>query len=134
VRLAIAARRVEEVQARQRAEREAQEKARLEGALLAARTAAHELNNALSLPVGYAELLTLHPTVAANPELLSKVRQILEQAEHAAHVVAQLQRVVRLERVPAPGNVGIDVIDLERSAAHPAASPAVNPPANPSAG
>ena len=123
VRLAVAARRVDEVAARVRAEREAEERARLEGALLAARTAAHELNNALSLPVGYAELLLLHPTITADPNLQSKVQQILEQTEHAASVVRQLQRVVRLERIPAPGDIGIDLLDLRRSAGGEGASP-----------
>ena len=124
VRLAVAARRVEEVAARVRAEREAQESARLEGALLAARTAAHELNNALSVPVGFAELLSIHPTIAGNPDLLEKVQRILEESEHAARIVNQLQRVVRLERVPAPGNVGIDLLDLKRSAYSGDAPPA----------
>ena len=41
------------------------ERARLEGVLLAARTAQHELNNRLGVVLGYAEMLAEHPGFTA---------------------------------------------------------------------
>jgi DNA-binding response OmpR family regulator len=102
VRLTIAQRRTHEVSERVRAQRTAEESAKLAGVLLAARTAAHEINNALALPVGYADLLTLHPTVAADPGLLKQVTDIRDNVERAAEIINRLQRVIRLEEVPSP--------------------------------
>jgi len=102
VRLTIAERRTHEVSERVRAQRTAEESAKLAGVLLAARTAAHEINNALALPVGYADLLTLHPTVAADPGLLKQVTDIRDNVERAAEIINRLQRVIRLEEIPSP--------------------------------
>lgn len=89
-----------------------QERARLDGALLAARTAAHELNNQLALTVGYSEL------VAGQPELAPKTQELARAAKsfarQASATVDRLQQIVRLEEteVGAPGGA---VLDLERS-------------------
>ncbi len=115
IRLAIAERRVLEVEKRLRAERAAQASAKLEGVLLAARTAAHEINNALALPVGYAELLTLHPAVKADQTLLERVTEIRDQTQRAAHILNQLQRVIRLEETASPLGPDRPLLNIERS-------------------
>jgi hypothetical protein len=91
------------------------ERLRLDGALLLARTAAHELNNALSLPVGYADLLTRHPAVRRDPQLLTQVEQIRDGAQRAAKTLERLQNVVRLAEKPSPAGNGFSVLDLDRS-------------------
>jgi DNA-binding response OmpR family regulator len=115
IRFTIAERRVDEVNRRIEAERAAQESARLEGVLLAARTAAHEVNNALALPVGFAELLLLNPIVSADPTLRDQITAIRDQAQRASDVLHRLQRVIRLEE--APSGLGPDrpLLDLEKS-------------------
>jgi DNA-binding response OmpR family regulator len=115
IRLAIAERRVEEIAARLRAERAAQEAAKLEGVLLAARTAAHEVNNALALPVGYAELLLLHPASRTDPVLAEQLTAIRDQTQRAAEVLHRLQRVIRLEETPSPLGADRPFLDIERS-------------------
>jgi DNA-binding response OmpR family regulator len=115
IRLAIAERRVKEVADRLDAQRAAQQAAKLEGVLLAARTAAHEINNALALPVGFAELLTLHPTIQADPSLLSQVISIRDQSQRAAEILASLQRVIRLEETPSPLGPDRPYLDITRS-------------------
>jgi GAF domain-containing protein len=91
------------------------ERARLEGALLAARTAQHALNNQLALTVGYADLL------AADPRLPPKLRDVageaLSSAQAAAATVEQLQCITRLEEIDqaGPGRV----LDLARSVQRP---------------
>jgi DNA-binding response OmpR family regulator len=115
IRLTIAKRRVQEVQDRLRAEQAAQEAAKLEGVLLAARTAAHEVNNALALPVGYAELLLLHPAARSDPALAAQLTAIRDQTQRAAEVLHRLQRVIRLEETPSPLGPDRPFLDLERS-------------------
>jgi GAF domain-containing protein len=98
-------------------------RAQLEGVLLAARTAAHHLNNQLALTVGYSELL------ATNPELPLALRrhagEALRGAQEAAETLARLQQVVRLEHgQPIPGDDDrTRVLDLERSSAPPRRPP-----------
>ncbi len=94
------------------------ERARLEGALLAIRTAAHHMNNQLALTIGYAELLATDPRLPA--ELREMAQEAQRGAEQAAETLARLQRMVRLEEAAAPlGLGGQSVFDLERSSAPP---------------
>jgi PAS domain S-box-containing protein len=96
---------------RLRAEMAERERARLEGALLAARTAQHELNNQLALIVGYADILGSEETLSA------EARGVLEMIQDAAaattSIVDALRRIARLEEVDL-GGPG-PVLDLERS-------------------
>jgi signal transduction histidine kinase len=71
--------------------------ARLEGALLVSRTAAHRINNALAPVGGYAELVLLATAGATDPKVRAYVERIAAGAAHAAEEVALLQRIVRLE-------------------------------------
>ena len=95
---------------------ETESRARLDGALLVARTAAHQLNNALSPIVGYAELLTMLPGVRDNSTARSYADLIGESASSAAELVQRLQRIVRLEETPSPLGPDKPLLDLERSA------------------
>lgn len=88
------------------------EQARLEGPLLAARTAQHELSNQLALTVGHAELLTINP--ALPPELLDAASEALRGAEAAAATLQRLQRITRLEETDW-GPQTKPTIDLGRS-------------------
>lgn len=99
------------------AEAERAGRERLAGALLVARTAAHELNNALMPVVGGAELLALRARGAGDPALAAAASQVQAAAEQVAEKVDQLQGLVRLE--PAIFVLGGErpVLDLERSAA-----------------
>jgi PAS domain S-box-containing protein len=87
------------------------ERSRLEGVLLAARTAQHALNNQLALAIGYAELL------AADPRLPNDLRELAEEAvtgaRSAAAIVQQFQRIIRLEEVDQAGPGSI--LDLARA-------------------
>ena len=95
---------------------EAAERARLDGALLVARTAAHQLNNALAPIVGYAELLGTLPAVRHDLTARTYAAQIGESATSAAHLVLRLQRIVRLEETPSPLGPDKPLLDLDRSA------------------
>ncbi|MBA2390010.1 MAG: GAF domain-containing protein [Geodermatophilaceae bacterium] len=74
------------------------ERAQLDGALLVARTTAHEINNALHPIAGYAELLTMLPTIKADPVASKYARAIHAGAEIAAGKVRQLSQIARLSR------------------------------------
>jgi hypothetical protein len=92
--------------------------ARLQGALLAARTVEHYLNNQLTATVGYCEMLAHN---AGLPEAARRQAELaLEGAETASETLARLVRVTRLEEEP--GISGPAVLDLGRSAdpTHPA--------------
>jgi signal transduction histidine kinase len=95
---------------------ESTQRARLDGALLVARTAAHQLNNALSPIVGYAELLGMLPAVRRDPTARSYATLIGESASNAAELVQRLQRIVRLEETPSPLGPDKPLLDLDRSA------------------
>lgn len=86
--------------------------ARLDGALLAARTAAHEINNDLSLTIATAEyaLEQVRRGERIDGELL---QGILEGARRAVRHVQQLQSIVRLEERRLPDLP--PVLDLDRS-------------------
>lgn len=90
------------------------ENARLDGALLMARTVAHEINNALAPVVGYADLLELAPAVAGDARLLGYVRAIREGGTEAAQRIARLQRITRLEVAEGPTE-RLSVIDVANS-------------------
>jgi signal transduction histidine kinase len=82
----------------------AQERARLEGVLLAARTAQHELNNRLGVVLGYAEMLGEYPGL---PESMSEVvNEIVNGAKELAETVDQLRRVTRIRETPRPPLTG----------------------------
>lgn len=71
------------------------ERARLDGVLLAARTAQHELNNRLTLTTGFAELLSRDGEL---PERLrTAAMHAWQGAKDAAQILQQLQRVTHLE-------------------------------------
>lgn len=86
------------------------ERTRLEGVLLAARTAEHELNNQLALTVGYAELLALDPRLP--PHLRELAAEALQGAQQAAATVDRLQRITQVQETDLGG---YRVLDLTRS-------------------
>jgi K+-sensing histidine kinase KdpD len=91
------------------------ERAQLEGVLLAARTAQHELNNQLAQVVGYADLLVLDPAVTEELAVLG--REILAAAQEASGTVERLRRVTQVETIER-GGPG-PVLDLGRSTEKP---------------
>jgi DNA-binding NarL/FixJ family response regulator len=91
---------------------------RLEAALLVSRTIAHEINNALSPVVGYADLLALRPGVASDAQASEFLARMRQGADEAARKVEQLQRLVRLE-TSVGARPGEGVLDLDRSTTPP---------------
>jgi DNA-binding response OmpR family regulator len=90
------------------------ERARLEGVLLAARTAQHELNNRLGVVLGYAEMLAEYPGL---PEPMAElVSEIVSGAKELAETVDQLRRVTRIRETPRPSLTG-STLDLHESVA-----------------
>lgn len=89
-----------------------EDRSRLAGAKLAARTAHHLLNTPLSLALGYGELLLEDSQMP--DELRAMAREVVGSIEGAAEVLQRLQRVSRLlERDPdLPGG---PILDLARS-------------------
>jgi GAF domain-containing protein len=87
------------------------ERARLDGVLLAAHTAEHELNNRLALTVGWAELLARHPRLP--PELLQPATEALRGSQEAATLVQQLLQITRIAETA--WGPGITTIDLAQS-------------------
>src|SRR5205823_12534951 len=65
------------------------EHARLDGVLLAARTAQHELNNQLAVARGYAEMLVGSPDLPAH--LAEMAVEVKNAADEAAETVRQLR-------------------------------------------
>jgi DNA-binding response OmpR family regulator len=90
------------------------ERARLEGVLLAARTAQHELNNRLGVVLGYAEMLAEYPDLPQNMSEL--VSEIVSGAKELAETVDQLRRVTRIRETPRPSLTG-PTLDLHESVA-----------------
>jgi nitrogen-specific signal transduction histidine kinase len=88
---------------------------RLEGALLAARAAAHSLNNVLAPITGFAELLTRNPAVRSNLQAETYAKLIFKQAQDAAAAVKQLNQVQRVEETPTTEGSPVMMLDLERS-------------------
>jgi DNA-binding response OmpR family regulator len=90
------------------------ERARLEGVLLAARTAQHELNNRLGVVLGYAEMLAEYPGL---PESMHElVTEIVTGAKELAETVDQLRRVTRIREAPRPSLTG-PTLNLHESVA-----------------
>jgi DNA-binding response OmpR family regulator len=90
------------------------ERARLEGVLLAARTAQHELNNRLGVVMGYAEMLSEYPGL---PDSMSEiVTEIVSGAKELAETVDQLRRVTRIREAPRPSLTG-PTLNLHESVA-----------------
>jgi CheY-like chemotaxis protein len=88
------------------------ERARLEGVLLAARTAQHELNNRLGVVLGYAEMLAEYPGL---PDGMTElVSEIVSGAKELAETVDQLRRVTRIRETPRPSLTG-STLDLQES-------------------
>jgi len=73
-----------------------QERAQLQGVLLASHTIQHEMNNHLAIAAGYAECLV------ADPSLPSHLREMADLSVQgmmaAAEVLARLQRVARVKQ------------------------------------
>ena len=90
------------------------QRARLEGVLLAARTAQHELNNRLGVVLGYAEMLAEYPEL---PDSMTEiVGEIVNGAKELAETVDQLRRVTRIRETPRPSLTGT-TLDLHESVA-----------------
>jgi GAF domain-containing protein len=87
-------------------------RAKLSGALLAARTAQHLLNNQLGVTIGYADMLVDDPRLP--PDLHEYAAEILRSSTEAARTVDQMRRVTRLEEAETGLPVG-KVINLTRS-------------------
>jgi|SRR5438876_2031846 len=90
------------------------QRARLEGVLLAARTAQHELNNRLGVVLGYAEMLAEYPDLPAS--MTEVVNEIVNGAKDLAETVDQLRRVTRIRETPRPSLTGT-TLDLHESVA-----------------
>jgi len=90
------------------------ERARLEGVLLAARTAQHELNNRLGVVLGYAEMLAEYPGLPQG--MAELVSEIVGGARGMAETVDQLRRVTRIRETPRPSLTG-PTLDLHESVA-----------------
>jgi len=108
-RLRVAQRAVE-------AHREREVLLRLEGVLLAGRTAQHELNNRLSLTVGYAELLATSQDLP--PHLRMYAEEALRGTREAAEMLQRFAEIHRLEERHWGPQVGT-TLDMDRSAAAP---------------
>ena len=88
------------------------QRARFGGALLAARTAEHELNNRLTRVIGFSQLMV----AAAKdfPELRELAEMVLDGANESAEVVNQLRKITHIEEMEWGSGVG-STIDLDRS-------------------
>ena len=86
------------------------EAARLEGALVAARTMRHYLNNRLALTVGYMEI------IADDPQVSDQVRELagkaIAGARSASLILKKLQHVQRVELDPEW--IGPSILDLAK--------------------
>jgi CheY-like chemotaxis protein len=86
------------------------EHARLDGVLLAARTAQHELNNQLAVARGYAEMLVGSPELP--PHLMSMAEEVMNAADDAATIVRQLRTISHIHETDwnEPGESTINLI------------------------
>lgn len=73
------------------------EEARLEGVLLSARTAQHEVNNRLSLVRGYAEMIADHPNIPDDARKM--LLEIVRGARDASEILKKLGKVNELREV-----------------------------------
>jgi CheY-like chemotaxis protein len=90
------------------------EHARLDGVLLAARTAQHELNNQLAVARGYAEMLVGSPDLPAH--LHEMAEEVMHAADDAAGIVRQLRNISRIHEHTwnRPGESTIDLAMSQR--------------------
>jgi signal transduction histidine kinase len=90
------------------------EHARLDGVLLAARTAQHELNNQLAVARGYAEMLVGSPDLP--PHLHEMAEEVMNAADDAAGIVRQLRNIARIHEHTwnEPGDSTIDLAMSQR--------------------
>ena len=90
------------------------EHARLEGVLLAARTAQHELNNQLAVARGYAEMLVGSPDLP--PHLLEMAEEVMNAADDAVGTVRKLRNISRIHEYTwnQPGDTTIDLAMSQR--------------------
>jgi DNA-binding response OmpR family regulator len=111
VRLAIAERQVEAVAARVQAEEAARDRARLEGALVAATTVEHYLGNQLQKTMGLAALL------ADDHELPLELRRFAKSAVQGVRDADEtLRRLLRITRLEENAQLaGHPIVDLEKS-------------------
>jgi CheY-like chemotaxis protein len=86
------------------------ERARLDGVLLAARTAQHELNNQLAVARGYAELLVGSPDLP--PHLIEMAEEVMNAADDAATIVRQLRTISHIHETDwsEPGESTINLV------------------------
>jgi PAS domain S-box-containing protein len=115
-----------DVTERKQAEQAERERARLDAAMLVARTAVHELTNALTPLAGYSELLALDPQVTASPKLTRYAGVIEVASRQVAERLRRLQHIVRLDAstvIHADHQDDLPLLDLERSTAPPPVSP-----------
>ncbi|MBV9583160.1 MAG: GAF domain-containing protein [Chloroflexi bacterium] len=86
------------------------EHARLDGVLLAARTAQHELNNQLAVARGFAEMLIGSPDLP--PHLRDIAAEVIGAADNAAAIVRQLRDVstIHEQRWNAHGDTTINLV------------------------
>lgn len=115
-----------DVTERKQAEQAERERARLDAAMLVARTAVHELTNALTPLAGYSELLALDPQVTASPKLTRYAGVIEVASRQVAERLRRLQHIVRLDAsavIHADHQDDLPLLDLERSTTPPAVSP-----------
>jgi CheY-like chemotaxis protein len=85
------------------------ERARLDGVLLAARTAQHELNNQLAVARGYAEMLAGSPDLP--PHLMQMAEEVMNAADDAATIVRQMRTIrhIHERHWSAPGESTINL-------------------------
>ncbi len=88
------------------------ERARLDGVLLAVRTLEHELNNKLTLTVGYTEIIGTADDLP--PRLRPAASEAHRGARDAARIVQQLRQVIQLQETSWGAQVGT-TIDLDES-------------------
>jgi CheY-like chemotaxis protein len=90
------------------------EHARLDGVLLAARTAQHELNNQLAVARGYAELLVGSPDLPAHLHGLAE--EVMSAADDAVGIVRQMRNIssIHEQRWNEPGDTTINLAASQR--------------------
>jgi CheY-like chemotaxis protein len=86
------------------------EHARLDGVLLAARTAQHELNNQLAVARGYAEMLVGSPDLP--PHLMAMAEEVMNAADDAATIVRQMRTISHIHETDwsEPGESTINLV------------------------
>ena len=104
-----------DVTERARAEAAERDRLHLDGALLVARTVAHEINNALSPITGGSELLRRDPEIAAHPSRSAYLTMIETAAQDVAARVRRLQSIVRVTAQESVLGADHPVLDMERS-------------------